>query len=257
MMEVYGEFARVYDLFMEQTLYENWIDYILKIWKKYELEPKYVLDLCCGTGTITTKLYERGYDVIGIDFSEEMLCIAQEKALETNSEILYLKQDIREFELYGTVESIICLCDSLNYILDYSEIFKIFKLVNNYLSPDGIFIFDINTEYKYKNILADNTFSEAFEEGAYIWENYYNTETKINEYNMDFFIKCNNGYYERFEEIHKQKAHSMDKTSELLESSGLKILDIYDAFTFNIPTENSERVCFVARECLKNKVSVT
>lgn len=147
---------------------------------KYNINPKLIAELGCGTGNITGRLAKEGYDMIGIDISEEMLSVARQKAVdEGDKNILYLLQDMTEFELYGTVDVILCLCDSINYITEYEDIVKVFKLVNNYLEPGGLFIFDINTEYKFKNILGENTFADSEENAAYIWQNYYDENERI------------------------------------------------------------------------------
>ncbi|MEA4816848.1 MAG: methyltransferase domain-containing protein [Lachnospiraceae bacterium] len=248
-MKNYEGFALVYDIFMKDINYNLWTDYIKDIWDKNHLEPKLVAELGCGTGNITRLLSEMGYDMIGIDISEEMLSIAKRK--EGSGKILYLLQDMREFELYGTVDSIISPMDSINYITDSDELVSVFKLVNNYLEPGGIFIFDLNTEYKFKDILADNSFSEINDSSAYIWENFYDESLKINEYSLNFFIEMNDGKYRRFEETHYEKAYSIEEIKKAIEKSGMRFLNVYDAFTFNPPSEESERVFFIAKEVTK------
>ncbi|MCL2753664.1 MAG: class I SAM-dependent methyltransferase, partial [Defluviitaleaceae bacterium] len=154
-MEIYSIFAQVYDKFM-QAPYNNWADFIEDLWEKHSgVKPKLVLDLACGTGSMSQIFAKKGYETIGIDASPEMLTEARQKDDAT----LYLMQDMRSFELYGSVDAIICLCDSINYILSYEELVQIFTLCKNYLNSGGTLIFDINTEYKYSKILADNDFS--------------------------------------------------------------------------------------------------
>lgn len=248
----YEGFSKVYDKFMEDIPYDEWVTQIENIWDKYKLTPKIVLDLACGTGNITINLAKKGYDMIGIDLSESMLLKANEKAENQKlKNILFLNQDMREFELYGTVDSIICLCDSMNYILEEEELIEVFKLVNNYLEPGGLFIFDINTIYKFENILGLNSFCETTENSAYTWENYYDANEMINEFYMNFFIKNEDGLYERFEEFHYEKAYSIEAVSRLLEKSGLKLLGVYDELSFNEPKEDSQRIYFIAQEVKK------
>lgn len=252
-MEAYEAFASVYDLFMEDIEYEHWVKYIHDIWQREHLEPQLVLDLGCGTGNITQLLAKEGISMIGIDLSEDMLAEAKHKAEQENLEILYLMQDMREFELYGTVHCILSLCDSLNYITEEQDLLHVFQLVNNYLHPGGLFIFDLNTEYKFKEVLGQNVFAETREQAAYIWENDYDEAEGINEYYMNFFIKQENGLYERKEEIHYEKAYTLETIEKLLRQSGLCLVGIYDAFTFLPPKENSERVHIVAREVMKTE----
>ncbi len=175
-VEAYTSFAAVYDTFMDNVPYEEWNEYICMLLGEHGIEEGIVLDLGCGTGTMTELLAERGYDMIGVDNSEDMLEIAREKQLQSGSEILYLQQDMREFELYGTVRAVVSVCDSINYITEEDELLQVFCLVNNYLDPEGIFIFDFNTEYKYRELLGDQTFAESRDECIFIWDNYYYEE---------------------------------------------------------------------------------
>ncbi len=261
-MAIYENFADVYDIFMEDVPYEDWTLYIQDIFKKFNLEFKsnIIAELGCGTGEMTISLKNKGYDMIGIDISQEMLNIAKQKALNQNLDILFLEQDMTAFELFGTVDSVVSVCDSLNYILEDDELLEVFKLVNNYLEPNGLFVFDLNTEYKFKNVLANNTFSDAQEDCAYTLENFYDDETQINEFYTNFFIKysddnndSNNNLYQRFEEFHYEKAYSINKIKELLSEAGLEFLAVYDELTFEPPKEDSQRIFFVAREINKIK----
>ena len=160
-MACYESFARVYDLFMDSIPYREWSAYVRGLLVEYGVEDGLVLELGCGTGSMTELLSAYGYDMIGIDNSVEMLEIAQEKKQESGHDILYLLQDMREFELYGTVKAVVSVCDSMNYITDEEDLLQVFRLVNNYLDPGGIFLFDLNTVYKYETLLAENTIAEG------------------------------------------------------------------------------------------------
>ncbi len=152
-MSAYEKFAQVYDLFMDNIDYEGWAEYVTDRLREYEITDGLVLELGCGTGTMTGLLAGKGYDMIGVDNSEEMLAEAMEKRVESGQDILYLLQDMQEFELYGTVRAVVSVCDSLNYITDRDELRHVFELVNNYLDPEGIFLFDMNTVHKYRDLL--------------------------------------------------------------------------------------------------------
>ena len=207
-----------------------------------------MLDLGCGTGTMTELLAEAGYDMIGIDQSEEMLEEALEKKEASGHDILYLCQDMREFELYGTVRAIVCVCDSMNYILEEEEILDILSAAAyNYLDYDGLFIFDLNTEYKYREILGEQTIAENREEGSFIWENYYDEAQRINEYQLTLFVKEKEDLYRKFEETHYQRAYSLDTVRNLVERSGLRLLHMYDAFTREPAREDSERIYVICQ----------
>ena len=247
-MEAYTGFAEVYDLFMDNIPYEEWGQYVKELLKEYGVDEGLVLELGCGTGTMTEILASAGYDMIGIDQSEEMLEEALEKKQESGHEILYLCQDMREFELYGTVRAIICICDSMNYILEEDEVLGILSsAAHNYLDYGGLFIFDLNTEYKYREILGEQTIAENREEGSFIWENYYDEESMINEYDLTLFVKEPSGLYRKEEENHFQRAYSLDTIRELVEKSGLNLLHIYDAFTHEPVREDSERVYVICQ----------
>lgn len=246
-MEAYTGFAKVYDDFMDNVDYENWTSYLVERMKEYGITEGILLDLGCGTGKLTRKLAEYGFDMIGVDNSYEMLDIAKESTDEEQN-ILYLLQDMREFELYGTVSAITSNCDSLNYVLEYEDLVQVFRLVNNYLDPEGIFIFDMNTEYKYKEILGDHTIAEDREDISFIWDNYYYEEEKMNEYDLNLFVKEENGLYRKLQETHYQRAYSIDEISHAIKTAGMELLAIYDAFTKDEPKEDSERLHFIVRE---------
>lgn len=251
-MASYESFARVYDDFMDNIPYDDWAGYVISLLKEKGIEEGLLLDLGCGTGNITQRLAKSGYDMIGVDNSAEMLEIAQEKNIEEESQILYLLQDMREFELYGTVRAVISICDSMNYIIEYEDLTEVFRLVNNYLDPEGYFIFDMNTLYKYETILADNTIAEDRETMSFIWDNYFYEEERINEYNLNLFLQEEDGRYRKFTETHYQKAYTIDEVKQAITDGGMECIAIYDAFTREAPRKDSQRVYVIARE--KGKV---
>lgn len=250
-MEAYTSFAEVYDMFQDNIPYEEWCSYITGLLKEYEVEDGLVLDLGCGTGSLTELLANAGYDMIGIDCSGEMLQIATDKQSVSGLDILYLLQDMREFELYGTVRAALSICDSMNYILEYQDLVQVIKLVNNYLDPGGVFIFDLNTEYKYRELLADNTFAEDREDGSFIWSNFFYEEDKINEYDLTLFVR-EGELYRRFEETHYQRAYSLCEIKSAIQEAGMELIAVYDACTREPVKKDSERMYVIAREKGKN-----
>lgn len=263
-MESYQDFAYVYDEFMDETPYDLWCERIDLLIKKYgisepkrdakealESEKNLVLDLGCGTGTLTEMLYAKGYDMIGIDNSDSMLSIAMEKKEVSGSEILYLLQDMRELELYSTVGTVISVCDSINYILDEEELLEVFLRVNNYLYPGGIFIFDFNTDYKYREIIGDTVIAENRDNCSFIWENYYDEDEKVNEYDVTVFVKEEGELFRKFEETHFQKGYTKAKIENLLKRAGMNVLSMKDADTDGEVTGESQRIYVVAKECQK------
>ncbi|MBD5520344.1 MAG: methyltransferase domain-containing protein [Lachnospiraceae bacterium] len=261
-MEAYSDFARVYDIFMDETPYAEWCDLIIDLLKKYgthetisdenlKQEKNTILDLGCGTGTLTQLLARKGYDMIGIDNSQEVLQIAIEKKEKSDLDILYLLQDMREFELYGTVGAVISVCDSLNYLLNEEDILTTFRLVNNYLYPGGLFIFDFNTVYKYEVVIGDATIAENREDCSFIWENYYHENEEINEYDLTLFVKNDNegtNSFSRFEETHYQRGYRIEQIKALIETAGLEFITAFDSDTHDTVNPESERIYVVARE---------
>ena len=171
-----------------------------------------------------------------------------DKRAASERDILYLLQDMRDFELYGTVAAVVSICDCINYILEYDDLVEVFSLVNNYLDPEGIFIFDLNTIYKYENVLGESTIAEDREESSFIWENYYDQDTMVNEYDLALFIRMEDDLYRKYVETHYQKAYSLDTVIMALREAGMDFVAAYDAFTENPIREDSERIYVVARE---------
>ena len=252
-MEAYSDFASVYDIFMDETPYTEWADHICGLLERQGIEKGLLLELGCGTGSLTEILADRGYDMIGVDFSQEMLNVALEKKERSGLDILYLCQDMREFELYGTVAAVVSVCDSINYLLDTEDIVDTFRLVNNYLDPGGIFLFDFNTDYKYREIIGDTVIAENRENCSFIWENFYDSESGINEYDLTIFVEeeqegPQKGMFHRFTETHLQRGYDLAGMKEMLQKAGLVFVEAYDAATMGAPDEKSERILIVSKE---------
>ena len=250
MSEAYAEFAGVYDRLMDNIPYDEWADYLFSLLREYGVGSGIVAELGCGTGNITERLADFGYDMIGIDNSEEMLDVANEKKAKSGHEILYLCQDMREFELYGTVAAVVSICDSINYVTDTDELTQVFSLVDNYLDPDGIFIFDFNTRHYYKDIVADATIAEDREDISFIWDNFFDEETDINELALSLFVreKEEKDLYRKYEELHLQRGYELCDIKQAIERSGLKYVADFDAFTHEAANEDSQRIYVIARE---------
>lgn len=247
MITIYNDFAYYYDRLMGDVDYSQWADYIIDIFERYDRKPELIADLGCGTGSFCVEMDKRGYEMIGIDASVEMLSCARQKALDSGSEVLFLNQNITEFELYGTVDVITCLMDSLNYITYKNDLKRFFRLVNNYLNPGGLFIFDINSPYKFENVLASNVFYETSEDVSYIWQNSYDKKSEVCRFDLTFFVK-EGELYRRFDEVHYERNYAVEELTEMLGNAGMKVLGIYAAFGFRKPNPKSERVFFA---CVK------
>lgn len=264
-MEAYSIFAEIYDRFMDNIPYDEWGKYITDILREYGIYSGLLCELGCGTGTMTRYLSAQGYDMIGTDISQEMLAKAREYG--TDRDILYLNQDMRELELYGTVQAVVSVCDSMNYIMTYDDLCRVFKKVNNYLESGGIFIFDMKTIHFYSNILADSVQVDVREDAALIWENHYEGKLHIHNYELTMYIAVDDecydtGYeedeyadenmdgrlYERYRECHSQKAYTIEEVKMAVKDAGMEFVAVYDEKTHNEPDENSERVYFIVRE---------
>ena len=242
----YEEFARVYDTFMDNVPYEKWGADIVSILRSEGIEGGLVAELGCGTGTMTKQLSDAGYEMIGIDISPDMLSVAREKYID--DKILWLCQDMREFELYGTVGAIVSVCDSVNYITEPEELVEVFRLVNNYLDKDGLFIFDFNTVHKYRDEIGDTIIAENREDCSFIWENEYDDDNGINTYYLTLFIMNEEGLFERSIEEHSQRGYELAHMKEMLSRAGMVFVSAYDTDTHEAVNVNTQRVTVVARE---------
>jgi len=243
---MYNGFARIYDELMEDAPYEKWGAYIDNVLKQRFSESKnpLVLDLACGTGAMTLLLAKKGYDMIGVDVSIDMLATAQQKSYEEKQNILFLAQDMRELDLFGTIDAAVCVCDGLNYILEEDDLFAIFKRVRLFLNPGGVFILDMNTEYKFKELLGNRSFEGKSKTGAaYSLDNNYDENTMINEYRVLFHAHEKD---DSFTEVHKQRAYKTEKIVKFLLEAGFCDVLVTHEYTNEPPKVDSERVSFVA-----------
>lgn len=285
-METYDALAYVYDELMDNIPYMEWCEVIDSMIRKYGIsrpidrkdgqgvfdslkyddielavdkemteeeildsEKNLVVDLGCGTGTLTHLMYKKGYDMIGIDVSDSMLDVAQKKRDDKEYDILYVNQDMRDLDLYSTVGTVYSVCDSVNYILRDEELVRTFKLIEKFLYPGGLFMFDFNTVYKYSNILGDSTIAENREDCAFIWENYYDDENNINEFDVNIFIEqSESGLFKRFVETHYQKGYTLAQMEGFLKEAGFNILIEKDSDTREEPTDESQRIFIVAKK---------
>ncbi len=259
MTEGYEIIAEVYDKLNKDIDYSAWADFVERTFVKYlPKKPKIVLDLACGTGSMTAELARRGYDMIGVDGSEQMLSVASERAYVNLGEadeyrlpILYLLQDMRDFELYGTVGAVICCLDSINYLTGEGDLEKCFKTVHNYLDPNGIFLFDINTPYKFRNIYGDNAYilEDEIDGGAVFcgWQNFFDEKSGICDFYLTLFSEGEDGKYLREEEHQRERMYSLDEIKNALYRCGFEFLGTFSDYKFGEIKENDERWYIAAR----------
>ena len=252
-MSAYAPFAPYYDGLMRKAGYSQRADYLCSLLAHFEHAPGLTLDLACGTGSMTVELAKRGFDIYGTDADAAMLSEAMQKADEAGLSILFLCQKMQQLDLYGTVDTVICTLDGLNHLSGERDLRKTFERVSLFLNPGGYFLFDMNTVHKYRDLMGDTTIAENREEGSFIWDNSFDEEEGLNYYELAVFLPREDGLYEKCEEVHCQKAYPQEEIESLIKEAGMDLLAVYDAYTMEPATKDSERMFFVAREKGKNK----
>ena len=242
-MSVYKDFAFYYDALTLDVNYKERTEYLCSLFEKYDRMPSLLLDLACGTGNFSVELAAKGIQVIGVEPSSDMLSVAMQKATEN---IMYLCQSAEDLELYGTVDGAVCCLDSINHITDADTLNKAFERVALFLEKDRLFIFDVNTEYKHREILGNNTFVTEQENIFCVWQNFYDESEKITDINIDIFEE-ENGSYNRICEDFSERCYSQGELEAMLNSAGLKIEAVFDEMTFDAPKSDSERIVYVVR----------
>lgn len=243
----YGIFSRFYDGLTGNVDYENSADFLCRVFEKYDRLPTLLLDVGCGTGGFSICFAKKGIEVIGADPSVNMLEIAQAKAKENGLDILFLNQSGQELDLYGTIDGAVACLDTVNHVTEKRELLKFFKKVSLFLEKDRLFIFDANTVYKHKCVLADNCFVFEDEQLYCVWQNFYDNQRKITDISLDFFVKDSDKYIRESEEF-SERAYSDIELCQMLTKSGFKVLDILGENSFDKPKKTEERQIFVCRK---------
>ncbi len=247
-MSGYSVFARYYDELTANIDYRKRAEYFHEIIKKFKTtENNILLDLACGTGSISEEMARLGYDVIGVDNSQEMLGIAIDKKFDSGLNIQYLCQDMRNIDMFGTIDVTVCALDSINHLSCIDDVRKVFEKVSLFSEYNGLFIFDINTIYKHRKILADNTFTYETDNVYCIWENSLNKDTDEVKMNLEFFELEENGLYSRSSDSFSEKAYSEETIEKLLAETNFEIIGKYGDDTFEYPSETSQRIIYTAR----------
>ncbi|MEG0979241.1 MAG: class I SAM-dependent methyltransferase [Oscillospiraceae bacterium] len=246
----YCDFAEFYDILTEDIDYKSQAKYLLDLLFENGVSGGILLDLACGTASLSIPLAKAGFDVVAVDESEDMLSVARAKIDEASQGgILLLCQSMQELELYGTVDAAICMLDSLNHLDSFEDVELALSKVSLFMNPDGIFIFDVNTPYKHSQILGDNTFVIENEEVFCTWQNEYDVDENTVDMTLDFFKKCSkNNNYVRTTQYITEKAYDIDKILKLLYQIGFEIVAIYDDMSKQATDIKTERAIFVARK---------
>lgn len=247
-MYSYNELAYYYDILMEDVDYGLWSDYIVELYNYYGVKPQKILDTACGTGNITIPMAKKGYTMWGVDLSTDMLSIAQNKADKQKQKIRFLNQDMSQLRINDKFDSVLCMCDGVNYIIEEKAVLSFFKNVYERLADGGLFIFDISSRYKLSTILGNNSLYQEKNNINYIWNNNYDEKKSLVEMYLVFFVPENEELYRRFEEEHVQKAYDAEYLTNLLQRQGFGDISVFDEFSFEKPGEKSERIFFAARK---------
>ena len=233
--------------------YPAYFDYIKKVFARHGSgKEELILDLGCGTGKLTAEMAKCGFDMIGIDISPEMLSEASMNACESEYSILYLLQDMRSFELYGTVDAIICALDGVSYLYSRDDLLKCFKLVRNYLNPGALFLFDVNSVYRFYEVLSKRDYFLQ-DDGIYMgWRSEIDEESSECDFVLTLFAENKDGTYTKREEIQTEKIRAREELEQIIEEAGLELVDVYSGFDMQSVENVSEKWFFVAR-CPYNK----
>lgn len=244
----YTKFAAAYDKIMDNVDYIRWANYMLSLFMHYRLEPQRILELACGTGNVMVELAKHGYEMWGLDRAKEMIEITKKKADKSGKEVNLFHGDMLNFSFDVKFDAVLCLYDSINYMLNRKELTKVFENVYSVLRSNGLFIFDVTTERNIVQHFHLQTFAENQEDFSYIWKNRYSYRDKICRTILTFFLRENDDFFKRYEELHLQKIFEVDEVEDLLEKTGYKLLSAFDAFTMRKWNKNSDRINFTARK---------
>lgn len=245
----YQKFAYLYDELMKDVPYDKWVELIRNSAEKYNVHGKRLLDLACGTGELSVRLSAQGYDVTGVDLSEDMLTVAQSKAVSKGLNILFYQQNMAELDGLGTFDVIGVFCDSLNYLQSEQEVIDTFNRVYQHLSEQGLFIFDVHSIYKIMQVFMNQTFALNEDEISYIWHSYQGEHPNSVEHDLSFFVLDEkSGQYERYDELHFQRTYSIEVYKSWLLEIGFELLEVVEDFESKHQETEAERLFFICRK---------
>ncbi|PKM83862.1 MAG: class I SAM-dependent methyltransferase [Firmicutes bacterium HGW-Firmicutes-13] len=246
-MSQYKKLAQIYDYLMSGVDYDEWAEYIKSIAEKFNCKVEKVLDLACGTGNSSLSLAKKGFKVVGVDLSPEMLKAAEEKSVKGSLDIAFIEQDMRRLHLPEEVDMTVVYQDGLNYMLEDEDLKGVFKRVHRHLKEKGLFVFDINSVDKLPTVNGEVTYHEE-DSMNLIWESGYDYENQVWEICLTGFLKKDNGYYDKFKEIHREKYYPAGTITFFLEETGFEVMAVYKAFTFEEGKDSDKRLYYVARK---------
>ncbi|HEX3038448.1 MAG TPA: methyltransferase domain-containing protein [Oscillospiraceae bacterium] len=246
-MSSYAAFARYYDSLTLNVNYPARADYLCSLFSNLNHNTGITLDLACGTGSLTVELAKRGLDIYGIDGSMSMLSVAQQKAATNDLNILFLCQQMQRIDLYGTVDTVICALDSINHLTSEKDVLSTFQRVSLFLNEDGYFVFDVNTTYKHKQVLSNNTFVYDTDDVYCVWQNSYESKKNRVGISLDFFARDSEVYHRSSEHFY-ERAYPTEQLISMLNQAGMELVHLYDDMSFSEPNDTSERLVFVTKK---------
>lgn len=238
--------APYYEDLMNSVPYDFWLKYLERLWSRHRIPNQRVLDLACGTGTVSRMLAIRGKDVVGVDLASRMLEVARQKASEDRLEIAFIEQDAADLAVTGPpFDCIISLFDSLNYILDPDRLRQACRRAFEHLVPGGAFVFDVNAEYAFLHGMFNQSCTRRDEPIHYRWRSHYNQMTRVCTVNMTFST-IEDGVRREFKEVHRQRAYTKSEITAFLSDAGFAPITVYGAYTVEPPTPEADRFFYVA-----------
>lgn len=247
-MEAYTSLAPYYEALNDSVDYDGYVSFVCRVLKAYGRgDEQLLLDLACGTGAITRRLIAAGYDTIGVDLSADMLAVANERACEAGFSPLFLQQDMRSFELYGTVGAVVCALDSINYLQSTKDLAACFATVHNYLEPNGVFLFDVNTPYKFENVYGQRDYVLEADGVVCTWQNDYDPRTKRCRFYLSFFAEEADGRYTRLSEVQTERCYTERTLRKLLVEAGFEVCAVVGDFDMSACTPTGERAYYICR----------
>ena len=246
-MSGYGSFAYFYDRLTRNVPYEDMARQIERYTERFGGRKDILLDLACGTGSLSERLAGLGFDVIGVDSSEEMLNCALDKKFDSGLPIQYLRQDMRSLDMFGTIDVTVCSLDGINHLENKEDVLKVFERVSLFCDPAGLFIFDVNTLHKHRDVLADNAFIYSLGDVYCGWQNEYSPEDDSVRIYLDIFEE-ENGKYTRYSEEFGEIYLSHEDIVSLLDKAGMTVLAVYDGYSDEPLNESSERAVYVCKK---------
>ena len=253
MTEQYAILATYYDRIMEDIDYGAWCDFYEACFSENGITPKKILDLACGTGSITVPLAKRGYSLTGIDLSAEMLALAQNKSDEAGVKLRLSEQNIAKFQAGSGFDAVICSFDGINYLTSPRNVQSCFSCVSEALSDDGVFIFDVSTPYKYEHILADNAFVYEYDDLFLSWQNYFDKRSGLCDFYLTFFVKAENGSWKRYDETQCQRKYTPVRLESMLKEAGLQVVRTVADTDFSPLADDSDRCFFICKKIPNNQ----